>query len=424
MTLSDRQQVTQQVRQARLALLDQPLVIRAEDEALYRLVFQHRLALHRWFHDRAGWSLTWDVSHGAFRLWKFPATHTPEWSFGGFSTPKEYVCLALVLWFYRAALHHHVDVELNGSFLLSTLAEAVRDLVHDENDQPFVDFDIYRDRLAMKRVLSWLQDNGLLRWVDGQLDEWAARQRNPDANVLYTFTDHTDRLAAMLDPTVLEDLQHLDPHLAAEPVLDPTASPKERAWRALLLGPVFWQQDDPEAFAYLWEHQHEFDNELSLAFQTEAGHWALDLRPNVAIVLRPDQPPTNRQGWLDIGSAVTQVLALVAARLRQEVAAGVLRPDPTDAIRLSWDEWERFLRDIRLTFAAKWGQTFNRNSSEEYVDLVTSEARRWGCIRGPLEDGKDILVLPAMACIGDTRYEDPPTADRKETPDDHQIRFA
>lgn len=379
---------------ALLDLLDRPLVRREETDAYLR-IHRHEVYLRAWFDAHPQWALL--ISTDLYRLQRTPSQLLPERSLPRLTSPMAYAALCWTLLYREEQLGRGITW-----FVLGDLAERVHELAEGAfriAERPH--------RLALVQAIRLLHDYGVIQLKDGDADEWAQQRTvgGTESNALYDWVESAPRLIANFTWSALSAAES---SVEAAPVLARSgegAEPQVRAWRALLLGPLFWRGDDPVAFDLLEAEAPRFAQELesalgiTLELQRDwAALWRQRAARGEAGRLIDLYPPAGSELESWTTRYLNHPLLLLCGALRAEVAAGRLLPDQYGAIDLSWGALLELLRPMRREYRGAWGSELRVLDLEGLADRLLSEGRRIGFFRGPGPDGR-IWALPSAAAV-------------------------
>jgi uncharacterized protein (TIGR02678 family) len=381
-------------------LLDRVLVTRGTSPDAYRRIFLHYHWLKEWFRERPGWRLTqWEDS---YRLERIPARAVPGRGMEGLKEPLDYACLCWVLWFASTRTGSVQDW-----FALSELAREVQEISAGQ-----FTLENRSHRESFVRSLCYLQKLGVLTPYSGDEDHWikAEDRSDPNAEVLYDLAPNTPRLLVMISEEVVEAIGRAGVGQRVLPPVVVDLPPLQRAWRCLLIGPVFWRGDDPEGFAALAEQAQVVSDELHRFLG-----WQLEVGRDHARVWRTTTARGAAGLLLEIGAglgveagdeAVPHIrynfhpMLLLAGRIREEVASGRLAVGPDGEVRLIEGDLRDHLVSLADSHRWRWGQEMQRLGLNQMIGLIYHQMRRIGYLRGPAEDGYCYLLPSAAGAVG------------------------
>jgi uncharacterized protein (TIGR02678 family) len=376
-------------------LLDLPHIARAERPDSYRRISRHQGWIRAWLEDHPRWLLL--QSRGVYRLQRTPSVILPERGLPRLKSPLAYACLCWILWYAEGMAFAERDW-----FLLADLIARVEGVADGR-------FSMGRraDREALHQALQLLIDLGALQWRDGDLARWvqAGATDGEDPVALFEFTPAAPRLLATFAWDGLPQVQRSSLDGRALVQTAEAAPPLSRAWRALLLGPALWRGDDPEGFAALLAQESEVRRRL----EQDLG-WSLWVGAEWAAVWRAEASRGATERLLDLypesGDGVTErptryrhhPLLLLLGEVQAGVAAGVYRPDQDGALALSAGEIHELLGGLAERYRSRWGAEVGALDPAELTEIVLTEGRRFGFLRGPDRHGR-CWLLPAAAFL-------------------------
>ncbi|MDB4894384.1 MAG: hypothetical protein JWN15_646 [Firmicutes bacterium] len=376
-------------------LLDRYGINREAEPEAYRRIAMHEGYLKAWFGERPQWRML--TGRGLFRLERMPSLAMPERGLPRLKGPMAYACLCWVLWFAETMATGPRDW-----FVISELAERIAAVAEGR-----FTLGERTHREALVQALHFLTDLGGLILRDGDTDRWVTGQEllGEAPEVMYEFAENAPRLLANFAHESPGRVADGDPqHRTATPTGEP-APPLARAWRALLLGPVFWRGDDPEAFAALEARQEEVyrDLESALGWQLEctvecariwrtttarhAGSVLLDLYPE------PGAPVEERHTRF-----LYHPILLLLSRCQDGIAEGRWPVDEAGAVAIPYGEMHDLLSELRSEYRRYWGTELSALSLDDLVQATLTEMRRTGLLRGP-DRLHHCYLLPVAATL-------------------------
>lgn len=382
---------------AHIALLEHEIIQPAHGD-FYNIVSYHYPRLQQWHSEHTGWHI--EYRGGLFRLLRQLDIPPSNFAKNKLQEARDFACLVWVLSY--AASRQLTGYGGEQQFLLSHLIQYVVEQSLSGGGSGGLDFEKKSDRYSMMRALKYLRDIGGLQLVEGQEQEWIDSR----AEVLYEFTDVASLFITALD---LESVARVAHHRCNNSPLQPaligeSAPPLMRAWRTLLVEPIFLRYDDPEGFAELNKYAEEVARVI-----TESFGWLLEVNRDYACIVRSSGAPTDTVPLLHLGSAVDQIVALLCHAMRDEFAAQHLVPDAYGCVTVPLSEIEYlFTTSIRPRYGQKWGIKAQETPSATLLREALKKMRQVGLLRGP-DNASDILLLPPAARF-DAIYIEPEQA--------------
>jgi uncharacterized protein (TIGR02678 family) len=398
------------LREAHRLLLDCPVLLRAREREEYVVVARHVELLERWHREHTGWPIYHGERAGVIRLRRRPSVvpsgvFEPWKSDVVLASPRDYACLAYLLWYARSplALARGTVRQVLLSDLRDHLAqrsgsiEAIEAIEVEDDDGPTAvePFDFARrraDNHSLRRALRALEDLGAVRILDE-----AATGDEAEREALVEFTGVVEALIVELDLGAVLAAAAFRPDARSleVPVLDAERqTPLRRAWRTLLLGPALFRHDDPVAFHAVRSNRHLVEEDVTGLFGL-----ALELSPSYARLVRPSGAPARRAPSVlnHQQRGLVQAGLLLCAAIREEVAAGQLpKPDEDGCLTVPRTEVGEIFGRIYEADRTRWGSGLAELRADTLLGRVLGVLRTAGLVRGPDAFG-DVLVLPTAA---------------------------
>ncbi|MFO7274503.1 MAG: TIGR02678 family protein [Bacillota bacterium] len=376
-------------------LIDRYVIRQADEPEAYRRVVLHEGYLRAWFHERPRWRIL--AGRGIYRLERLPARLLPHRGLPRLRSPLAYACLCWSLWFAET-----LGTAGRDWFVISELAERISSISEGR-------FTLAErsHRQALVQALQLLIDLGGLILRDGDVDRWVDGQEylGEPPEVMYEFTETTPRLLANFSYGSLTVAAAADHGQRTAAPCGEESPPLARAWRALLLGPVFWKADDPEAFAVLEANEEAVCRDLEVALG-----WQLELTPTFARIWRTTTARGASGVLLDLYPEpgeeaeerntryIFHPILLLLGRCQEGVTEGRWPVEADGAVVISAGELHDLLSELRSQHRPSWGAVLGALPLEELVQQVLKEMRRMGLLRGPDRFGR-CWLLPVAAGI-------------------------
>ncbi len=378
-------------------LLDRILISRADQPDAYRRIYLHEAYLRGWLLERPQWRLL--TGPGFYRLERLPGQALPGRGLPRLRTPMDYACLCWALWFAETR-----SAGTQDWFILSELAAEITRVAGGR-----FSLGEHPHREGLVRALQLLVELGVLNHRDGDADRWASGQdmAGEPADVIYEFADSAPRLLANFDLAGLDRLTAAESGQRTLPPTGESAPPLARAWRALLLGPMLWCGDDPEAFAALQAAGERLaaDLEQALGWELEAGSdfariWRTTTARQAGGVLLDLIPDPGEAGVERHIKYLYHPILLLAAAVRSLVQAGRLQPDADGAVPVTGGALRDLLFDLYHRYRRNWGAELGEVGFDELWDRVLQQMRLMGYLRGPDPLDRCFLLPPAAQVVG------------------------
>lgn len=404
-----------------LDLLDRVAISAREDHLAYQRIRAQINRVREWFSDRTGWSVI--CNRELARLVKTPSLLSSGHGFSWTQSPLDYELFTWVMWY----------AENSGSeqFLLSQLIEEIEVRANELIEPGHINWDIHAHRLSLNRALRGLEQSGIVRRIDGDIDGWV-HSRNVD--LLYEFTQlarymHVylpapnasiqpvqQQIEAMERDSDLESTAMAEIHLALSemaavgcwqpqfasntgasaqqhsPILG-CGQAGQRLYRTLLLSPALYPCADPEAFAILQgqDRRHSIAADLR-----DTLGWDLEVTPSYACLLRPSASEASEQALFPFRAGLAHVILLLCGKLHDLVQQGEQTPDEYDRLRVTPGVLTALITQLRVEHGSDWGTGLRELGVQSLVGQVIETMIKWDMIFGPDADGQ-LYILPLAA---------------------------
>jgi uncharacterized protein (TIGR02678 family) len=380
-------------------LLDRVAVSAKDDGLAYRRIRLNLKKVRDWFADRTSWIVL--CNRELARLVKTPSLLSVGQGFDWAQQAIDYELFVWVLWFSESSSA--------DQFLLSQLVEEIEVRANELCGSAHIDWNILAHRQSLNRALKGLEQYGILRRLDGDIEGWL-RDRQSDS--LYEFTPLTRHIHVDLSHAV--DLPAIEQIAAATGRVDATKpvhhtrtigavqqhSPLlgcgpagQRLYRTLLLSPALYACADPDAFAILQSRDRR--HSITEDFRSTLG-WDLEVTSSYACLLRSSASEAGGQTLFPFRGGLAHVILLLCGRLREMVTEGALHPDTTDRLRITPGQLSAILAELREEHGVQWGATLRELGLQALARQVMESMAAWDLITEPDGDGQ-LYVLPLAA---------------------------
>ncbi len=370
------QQDNEEVREVLALLLENYWIVREERPEQYNLIRRYEPFIRRYLFEKCGWRLMQNPQF--YKLEKIPAQPQSWMGIEEFQQPRDYALLCCIMAFSE-------EKGVDEQFLLSDLCESILALYpHEQDFGGRLNWENYEHRRSLVRALNFASTLGVLRLVDGDSEQFAARR---DGEALYEVT----LLARYFLRSYPKDLHQYDSMqaLQAAEFFDDEAATgmgrRARIYRQLLLTPAYNAADARmEDFAYLRNMQRRLREELESA----TGLY-LELFKDCAMLISPE-----RTGWVNhifpfSRSGIHAVMLHFAALCRER------RQDATWRDSLSFVEFEGLLAECRRQYGAGWTKDCREQPVNKLAANLLDELIDWNMAACDRETGL-IQLRPAL----------------------------
>lgn len=327
-----------QAREAAEHLLEQFWILRDVEPEKYQAVREREQVLRTYFLDKPGFRL---VLHRYFaKLEKIPAEPEPWMGVQDFQQPRDYAVLCCLLAYLEGKA-------VDEQFLLSELCEELRTLYPGEDT---LDWTHYEHRKSLVRVLRKTAELGIVKVVDGTIEGFSHIE---DHEVLYEVPV-VSRYFVRSYPRDLSQFAGKEEMLAADwpEGTDEGLRRRHRTYRRLLLSPVVYAQDVPEAdFQYLRHYRHRIREDI----ERYTG-FSFELYQNAALLTLPEQ--RARFTLFPDMKAISDIVIQLAALARQRRVEDDIPLQFDGSLCLTAPQFREWVRRCRERWGAGWSKQY------------------------------------------------------------------
>lgn len=383
----------EEFRAAATALIDSTIIASEHDRITHQRIRRNLSALNAWFSDRTGWRIQ---DHAEFvRLVKTPARAEPAHASPWARDRRDYELLAWVLWYGE-----HTG---GRRFIISQMAEEIRVRSGHEDAEASFDWLRQAERRRLVRVLDALVAMGIIRIMDGSLDEWNAEEGKRDA--LCEWGAAAWQLHVPFRPELLERLARGEVETVPQPEVVPP-SPRMRLYRHLLLGSGCFRRDDPEAFDEL-VRDPETTRTIAADLLDHTG-WELEITPAYARLLRVPGEAEAVRPPIPADSSLGHIVLLLCGAIRALREDGGLTPLGGDWFAIGRAGLEVLISELQDAHGDGWKKDYRIHTAEWIAEEVIPEMVQWGLLRGPNDDGM-MQITPLVARLSAVYVDQPAT---------------
>lgn len=358
----------EELRQAAQILMENRWVTRKDMPEEYLLIRRLERPLRHFFRDRCGWPLL--VTAQFYKLEKIPAQAQSFMGLAPMQSREDYVLLACVLAFLE-------EYETGGQFLLGELAEALLSYYPEDAFTSKLNWEDYRWRKALIRVLKFLAEEKIINIVDDESEGFVSaglKDGVMGGEALYEVTS-LSRYFLRSFPKELQYYSSLQELAEADFFTENTEEAqaarqrRQRLYRSLLLTPVLYKGEDPLDFLYLRNRRERFINDLSdyLGLHYE-------LYQNAALAVSHEQNTWFRDVFPAKFRGLHDIMLHLSHYLRQ-------LPKETLAHPFSQEEWLEHLAALAEATRSGWTKEYREMKQERLSRELLAEMQAWGMAR-------------------------------------------
>ena len=356
------------------ALLEKRWILKTEDKELYYKVRDSIGEIRRFATDKMGCQVI--ENSLLVKMEKIPAIPESFMGIEEFTSREEYAFLCILLMFLE-------DKDAEEQFILSQLTEYVS---ANMPGQP-VDWTLYTSRRRMVKVLRYAVAQGIVKVTDGSDDVFMDEE---SGEVLYENTGASRYFMRnfsrdIMEYTRPEDFRESDWFEMNE---DRGIARRHRVYKRLLFSVGMYRNAGAEEdFEYLKYYGRRLAEDLEQNFDCQ-----VHIHKGSAFLLAGEDCHivTTFPG----NNALSDILLLCCAKIREKVESGVWKTGNDDTIRVEKIEFEQMLREVKAESGLGFTKNYREMPEGEFVREITENLERWTFIKCE-EKEHQVIIYPS-----------------------------
>ena len=362
------------------ALLEKRWILKTEDKELYYKVRDSIGEIRRFATDKMGCQVI--ENSLLVKMEKIPAIPESFMGIEEFTSREEYAFLCILLMFLE-------DKDAEEQFILSQLTEYVS---ANMPGQP-VDWTLYTSRRRMVKVLRYAVAQGIVKVTDGSDDVFMDEE---SGEVLYENTGASRYFMRnfsrdIMEYTRPEDFRESDWFEMNE---DRGIARRHRVYKRLLFSVGMYRNAGAEEdFEYLKYYGRRLAEDLEQNFDCQ-----VHIHKGSAFLLSGEDCHigTTFPG----NNALSDILLLCCAKIREKVESGVWKTGNDDTIRVEKIEFEQMLREVKAESGLGFTKNYREMPEGEFVREIMENLERWTFIKCEEKDHQVIIYPSAGKMTG------------------------
>ena len=356
------------------ALLEKRWILKTEDKELYYKVRDSIGEIRRFATDKMGCQVI--ENSLLVKMEKIPAIPESFMGIEEFTSREEYAFLCILLMFLE-------DKDAEEQFILSQLTEYVS---ANMPGQP-VDWTLYTSRRRMVKVLRYAVAQGIVKVTDGSDDVFMDEE---SGEVLYENTGASRYFMRnfsrdIMEYTRPEDFRESDWFEMNE---DRGIARRHRVYKRLLFSVGMYRNAGAEEdFEYLKYYGRRLAEDLEQNFDCQ-----VHIHKGSAFLLSGEDCHigTTFPG----NNALSDILLLCCAKIREKVESGVWKTGNDDTIRVEKIEFEQMLREVKAESGLGFTKNYREMPEGEFVREIMENLERWTFIKCEEKDHQ-VMIYPS-----------------------------
>lgn len=364
-------------------LLNRRWILKSEDKELYYKVRDSIGEIRKFATEKMGCQVL--ENSLLVKLEKIPAIPEPFMGIGEFTSKEEYAFLCVLLMFLE-------DKDAEEQFILSQLTEYIAANVPGET----VDWTLFTSRRKLVKVLRYAVSQRILKVTDGSDDLFMDGEAG---EVLYENTGASRYFMRSFSRDIMdfgkpEDFQESEWFEMDE---DRGIARRHRVYKRLLFSVGMYRETGAEEdFEYLKYYGRRLAEDLEQNFECR-----VHIHRGSAFLMMGED---CHMGTAFPGNnAVSDILLLCCARIRENVRQGIWKPGKEETIRVGNLEFEKMLKGVKKDFGSGFTKNYREMPDGEFVKEVLAQMELWTFLK---REAQEIVIYPSAGKMAGVYPED------------------
>lgn len=364
-------------------LLNRRWILKSEDKELYYKVRDSIGEIRKFATEKMGCQVL--ENSLLVKLEKIPAIPEPFMGIGEFTSKEEYAFLCVLLMFLE-------DKDAEEQFILSQLTEYIAANMPGKT----VDWTLFTSRRKLVKVLRYAVSQRILKVTDGSDDLFMDGEAG---EVLYENTGASRYFMRSFSRDIMdfgkpEDFQESEWFEMDE---DRGIARRHRVYKRLLFSVGMYRETGAEEdFEYLKYYGRRLAEDLEQNFECR-----VHIHRGSAFLMMGED---CHMGTAFPGNnAVSDILLLCCARIRENVRQGIWKPGKEETIRVGNLEFEQMLKDVKKDFGSGFTKNYREMPDGEFVKEVLAQMELWTFLK---RDAQEIVIYPSAGKMAGGYPED------------------
>lgn len=364
-------------------LLNRRWILKSEDKELYYKVRDSIGEIRKFATEKMGCQVL--ENSLLVKLEKIPAIPEPFMGIGEFTSKEEYAFLCVLLMFLE-------DKDAEEQFILSQLTEYIAANMPGET----VDWTLFTSRRKLVKVLRYAVSQRILKVTDGSDDLFMDGEAG---EVLYENTGASRYFMRSFSRDIMdfgkpEDFQESEWFEMDE---DRGIARRHRVYKRLLFSVGMYRETGAEEdFEYLKYYGRRLAEDLEQNFECR-----VHIHRGSAFLMMGED---CHMGTAFPGNnAVSDILLLCCARIRENVRQGIWKPGKEETIRVGNLKFEQMLKGVKKDFGSGFTKNYREMPDGEFVKEVLAQMELWTFLK---REAQEIVIYPSAGKMAGGYPED------------------
>ncbi|KAB3529805.1 TIGR02678 family protein [Alkaliphilus serpentinus] len=357
-------------------LLENYWIIKEGNKELYYQLKDSLTAIKPLIEEKLGYQLI--VNPYLIKLEKLPGKPEPWMGIDAFDSKVEYGLLCLMLVFLE-------DKGAEEQFVLSEITEFLQGTYPGEEK---LDWTLFHHRKALIKVISFIEEMGLIRKNDGDQQQFINQQ---DVEVLYESTGISRYFMRHFSGNILNynSWQDIDEKEWLDLDKERGRVRRNRVYRRLIMSPVVYNEGQEDSdYLYIKNYRNMLQQDIEKYLDAD-----FHLHKNGALlILRQNQ---HFKDTFPNTKTISDIVLLVNFEIVENIKGGELTIKEDDRILTSASAFEGLVDRVRRKYKEGWSKIYREMSPSKLYDEVTSYMEGFQMIKLEKET-KEVIIMPIV----------------------------
>jgi len=302
------------------------------------------------------------------KLEKVPGIPKSFMGINEFSTKLEYIFLCLILIF----LEEKVRKE---QFILSQMIDYIQNSVVDiDLGDTVIDFNIYKQRQSMVKVLKYIRDLGFIKLYDGDENKFA---ENVENDVLYEVTGVSKYFVRNFTSDISDCNSYIDIYEKEQLGLDQEKGieRRQRVYRRLFTENVVYSEGkEDQDYLYIKQYKNTIAQDVDQMLDS-----SLEIHKNGAYILLAEHEPFKNV--FPTNKAISDVTLFMNTLLAQKLQSKEFKIEENDTILLSEIEISNIIKELQENYAKGFSKEYREMDEIELQEKIVDYMKDFDMIR-------------------------------------------
>ena len=314
------------------------------------------------------------------KLEKIPGIPQEFMGIKEFSTKLEYVFLCLILIYLE-------EKSRKEQFILSQLVDYIQSVSTEINlGDVVIDFNLFKQRQAMVRVLKYIRDLGFIKLYDGDENKFADNVEN---DVLYEVTGVSKYFVRNFTSNITNCNLYTDIYEQEQLGLDQEKGieRRQRVYRRLFTENIVYnEKQDDQDYMYIKQYKNIISQDVDQMLDS-----SLEIHKNGAYILLAEHEPFKNV--FPTNKSISDVVVFFNTLIIEKFEKGKLIREPNDSILISEIEFSKVISELKERYGRGFSKEYREMNEEELKEQVLEYMKEFDMIR---KEDKQFRLMPII----------------------------